>query len=175
MIRCAQCGAVAPDDKKFCISCGQSLQDAEVIAVPAEPQPDTAEPQPETDKPQPETAEMQKTQSAAPTAPQANNPPHQGAPFFAPPPDPKRFAPLGVGQWFGIFVLLALPIVNFIMTIVWACSARRLTLKNFARALIIGWLVVLVLGIALGILLYAYGVQLSDTPLSREFFFRFPF
>jgi len=59
---------------------------------------------------------------------------------------------VGIGAWIGIFLLLNIPLVNIIMCIVWACSAKRQSLKNFARATIICVLIVLILAVVTGIL-----------------------
>lgn len=63
---------------------------------------------------------------------------------------------LSVGGWILTFVLLAIPLVNIIMLFIWAfdaTSARR----NFARAQLIIYIILLVLSVGLGILFYILG------------------
>ena len=43
-------------------------------------------------------------------------------------------APVSIGTWIGVLVVLAIPVANLVCAIVWACCARRRSLKNFARA-----------------------------------------
>lgn len=63
---------------------------------------------------------------------------------------------MSVGAWILTFILLAIPLVNIIMLIIWAFDATSLK-RNFARAyLIIAaivialWIVAIILVIALG-------------------------
>lgn len=73
-----------------------------------------------------------------------------------------QLAPVGIGAWIGVFVLLAIPLVNVIMTIIWACCAMRRSLRNFARALIVCWLVLLILAVVAGVLLARAHVSLPE-------------
>lgn len=73
-----------------------------------------------------------------------------------------QLAPVGIGAWIGVFVLLAIPLVNVIMTIIWACCATRRSLRNFARALIVCWLALLILAVVAGVLLARAHVSLPE-------------
>jgi len=55
-------------------------------------------------------------------------------------------------EWIGIFLLTMIPIINIIVLIVWAMSAKcRLSLRNYARAMLIIMIVSFILGIIAGI------------------------
>ena len=182
MIQCANCGAVLPEGKLFCTNCGKSLHDAFPAAPPAGaarfPGAGGAVP---TQQPPPEGEGAPVFRQAAQPAPGAAEAPagaQQGAPGASPyrsytppvtpPPafqteaDPARLAPVGIGAWIGVLVVLSIPVVNLICAIVWACCARRQSLKNFSRAVIICWLVVLILAVLTGILLGVAGVSLFE-------------
>lgn len=75
--------------------------------------------------------------------------------------DPLAGGIVSTAQWFGIMLLLAIPVVNFIMLIVWAACARRKSLSNFAKASLIWVLVVFIisfLAVATLFVLVALGV-----------------
>lgn len=88
-------------------------------------------------------------------------------PAFASGSKDSRASSIGVGMWIGIFLVLCIPVANVVCTIIWACSAQRQSLKNFARAIIICWLVCLILAVLVGILLSFSGISMAD------FFYRY--
>lgn len=50
----------------------------------------------------------------------------------------KRYAPITVGGYLGVFLLMLLPGINVVLLIVWACGGtKRQNLRNFARAALI--------------------------------------
>jgi Uncharacterized Zn-finger containing protein len=56
-------------------------------------------------------------------------------------------------EWIGIYILLMLPIINIIVLIVWAMSSTcRLSLRNYARAMLIIMVIMFILGIIIGIM-----------------------
>lgn len=66
-----------------------------------------------------------------------------------PPPAGSRYAPVTTGGFIGIFLLMLIPVVNFILLIVWACGGcRKVNKTNLARAM----LVLMLLGAALALL-----------------------
>ena len=144
MIQCPRCGAGLPDNKKFCPNCGRSLHDA-IRTAPVAP-----EQAPQAGAQQPFSA--QQPPADAPSAP----------PVYAAPQAPD--APVSIGTWIGVLVVLAIPVANLVCAIVWACCARRRSLKNFARAVILCWLIVLILAVLTGIVLGLAGVSLDIFP-----------
>lgn len=65
-------------------------------------------------------------------------------------PQPVMDAPLTVGQYIGMFLLMLIPLVNLILLLVWAFnSSGNINRRNFARAA----LIMMLIGIAISILL----------------------
>lgn len=73
--------------------------------------------------------------------------------------------PITVGEWMIIILILAIPLVNLIMSFVWAFSRRgNINRRNFCRA---GLLMSLIfLGIAVLILILGSLISAADLPTS---------
>lgn len=120
---CESCGNQLPDNAKFCTACGATT--GRTQAAPAQPA---------------------NTPPPAPAQP-AYNPPPQAQPVYSHASAPAQpayapmaalDAPLGVGQYIGMFFLLAIPILNIILLFKWAFgSSANLNKKNYARATLI--------------------------------------
>lgn len=61
-------------------------------------------------------------------------------------------APLSVGQWFLILLLFAIPIVNLIALIIFACGVGNANLVNYSRAVLLWVLLVFLFAIGIAIL-----------------------
>lgn len=126
---CENCGNKLPDGAKFCGGCGGKIEP--VQAAPAA----VAEPAPASPTPVQTAPSYQ--QAYAPQAPAWSG--QQGS------------APLGVGQYIGMFLLMCVPILNFILLLVWSFgSSVNPNKKNFARASLILGIIGLVLSIVFG-------------------------
>ena len=60
--------------------------------------------------------------------------------------------PVGVWEWFGLILLLAIPGINLITIIVVACGVGKPSMVNFCRGFLLWGLV----GAALSVLLWAF-------------------
>lgn len=106
-MRCESCGAEIANDSSFCTSCGKKI-----------------------------------TFRTAEEARRANQPPvdYSQQYNYAPPqqqyyPQPAWDAPLSVGQYIGIFLLMMIPVANLILLLVWAFAGSvNRNKKNYARA-----------------------------------------
>ncbi len=54
---------------------------------------------------------------------------------------------VGIGEWIGLLILLAIPIVNVIGVIYLAVAAQRETLRNYGKASLIIGAIIFVLGL----------------------------
>jgi hypothetical protein len=71
----------------------------------------------------------------------------------------KQIVPqMSVGNWIITIILLAIPIVNFIMLFIWAFDATS-ERRNFARAYLIIFGIVLALWILLAVLMLILGAS----------------
>ena len=131
---CDNCGTNLPDGTKFCASCGAKI----------EPQSNS-----------PSVAAQQAPPAYAPAYQPQAAPPQAYAP-----PQPTTYAgqphyggaePLSVGQYVGTFLLMCVPILNIILLFVWGFgSAANLNKKNFARAILIIFIIMIIVWIFAG-------------------------
>lgn len=146
MNQCPACGAQAPEGEGCCAACGAKLPGAAQAGAPR-----AGEVSPYCDR-------LLRAERPGPSAP----PPYRVPAPQPPAPADPSLAPVSVGTWLGVLVLLAIPLVNVILIIVWASCAERRSLRNFARALVICLLVLLIFMVITGILLAREGLSLAD-------------
>ena len=134
-MNCPNCGAPVGQNDKFCLSCGSTLPvgSSYLPTQPGYQQPNISAPQP--------------------------------PPVYTPvvPPEaqiPYRYRPLGAWAYCGYSILFSIPIVGFILLIVFACSDDNINRRNYARSyfcwLLIAaiiFVVLLLLGVNLAFLL----------------------
>lgn len=133
---CEKCGSALLDGAKFCGNCG-------AIAEPSKPaytgSAQYSAPPPDN------SGSGQYSPPPPPYSPpqQTYYPPQQNYPA------PSNTEPLRIGQYIGMFILSAIPIVNIIMLFVWGFgSSGNLNKKNYARAA----LILIAIGIVLSII-----------------------
>ena len=141
---CSNCGAKLSDGVKFCESCGH----------PVAQQADTPKPEQPIFIPiPPKDGEQTKAE-----------PPKVDEPIFEPDPDPvvpEENRPLGPWAYFGYGLLFLIPVVGFVLLIVFSFAGKNVNRKNFARsywcwailclALILIFVVVLLTGLLRGV------------------------
>jgi len=124
-------------------------------AAPSQPTPQpAAQPAPQP-TPQP-TAQAAQQQAYVRPAPQAapQQAPAQPMPnqYYQQPVPPQRqekTAPLKTWKFIGMFIITGIPLIGFIMILVWSFSnAFNRNTKSFARAILILWIIGLILSIA---------------------------
>lgn len=72
--------------------------------------------------------------------------------------------PLGVGSFLGMLILSSLPLVGFILLLVWAFGGSvNQNKQNLARAYLLLSLITLAIGVIVTILSFAFGVSLLDS------------
>ena len=127
---CPNCGKINPDDSGFCDSCGTILNNLASSHTPAAPADRSIPAQP------------------GPTPVYSNIPSYTAAPQTGL--NNQDYSPLSVGQYVGMMILSGLPVIGFILLLIWAFgSDTNLNKKNYARAV----LIIMLIGIALSIIL----------------------
>ena len=63
--------------------------------------------------------------------------------------NPDKETPVGVGEWIITMILTGIPVVGFIMLIVWAFSAEKTSKKNYAKATLIFMIIAVVFTVLL--------------------------
>ena len=58
-------------------------------------------------------------------------------------------APISIGSWILMFILQSIPVVGFIMLIIWALDSSNRTRCNYARAIILMGIIGIVFAVVL--------------------------
>ena len=170
---CTECGAAVPEGKAETVPASETQpqqpqkteqQNAQPQQIPPQPQqqqqtyvpPQNAAPQQPYAQPQPAYAQPQP--AYAQPQPVYQQPAYaQPAPVYAQPgqepaPGPdSRYGLISTWGFIGIMLLLCIPIIGFILMIVWACGGcRKYQKRNLCRAMLIFMAVSLVISLILG-------------------------
>ena len=170
---CTECGAAVPEGKAETAPASETQpqqpqkteqQNAQPQQIPPQPQqqqqtyvpPQNAAPQQPYAQPQPAYAQPQP--AYAQPQPVYQQPAYaQPAPVYAQPgqepaPGPdSRYGLISTWGFIGIMLLLCIPIIGFILMIVWACGGcRKYQKRNLCRAMLIFMAVSLVISLILG-------------------------
>lgn len=164
---CPFCHTELPEGLKFCSECGKLLETAAVPVTVAE----AAEPcgqEPVTALAEASVPEASETSQPAPaqTASEQAAPAATTAVYHSvldPKPDKtSRWATIGTAGWFGILLLMSIPLVNLICVLVWSFGGAKKNVKqSYARAVLLLWLIGLILSVAGAIVMRLYGASIT--------------
>ena len=147
---CTSCGAALEDGTKFCTTCGAAVSNEESQPV-AEPQPVKAA--------APATQAVPKT-PVAPVYSTASQtiPPNRGGyaptPVNAAPGSDSKYEPITTKGYIGIMLLMCIPVVGFVLILIWAFGGcRKINKRNLARASLIMMVIGLILSLIAGFLI----------------------
>lgn len=172
---CTNCGKENVDTAAFCESCGTKLTPAAPAApeVSTAPEVNTATvseattvtaPQPQYTPPQPQYVPPQNQYTPPQPRPVPATPYNNYAPVAKPatPVIPPEYKPLSGWAYFGWQLLFAIPLVGFILLIVFACGGtHNINLRNFARSYFCALLIGAILAIIGIVLLLIGGASLA--------------
>ena len=170
---CTNCGKENVDTAAFCESCGTKLTPAAPAApeVSAAPEVNTATvseattvtaPQPQYTPPQPQYVPPQNQYTPPQPRPVPAAPYNNYAPVAKPatPVIPPEYKPLSGWAYFGWQLLFAIPLVGFILLIVFACGGtHNINLRNFARSYFCALLIAAILAVIGIILTLVFGAS----------------
>lgn len=140
MAFCTNCGNQVADGIKFCTSCGASMAGNVQAAQPqpaTQPQQLVVQTQQPVQQPYAQQLYVQQPYAAPPQ------------PGYAAPPAAAVYQeePISTGGYIGILLLMAVPIVNLICMIVWACGGcKKVNKRNLSRAMLVLMLISIILG-----------------------------
>ena len=145
-MNCPKCGAPAAQGEKFCKNCGSEIPAAPAQAVSY-------------------TAPAQPVSYAAPaqTQPAYTPPPVYSAPAQQPSGYSPEYKPIGAWGYIGYNILFAIPIIGFILLIVFAVSRDNINRRNYARSFLLVMLIAVVLTIIGCVLAAIFGVNVADS------------
>lgn len=141
--KCNSCGAAITDNAKFCSECGAPVIPNEEASqkINAEKKP-VYEVMPALISNSSDSKQDAGTQQNEKTQEQYN-------PYITPPPPDSRYATIGLWSYVGMMILFALPLVGFILAIVWAFEESNLNRRNYARAALVITAIKIVISIIL--------------------------
>lgn len=140
---CQNCGSRLEDNATFCSECGTRTSDDSTTNNVQPQAPAQAAP-----RPTPQAAPRPTPQPAPQTAP-VQRPMQQTTPM----PNTGLNAPLGVMSYIGMFILMGIPLVNFVCMLMWMFGSNvNKNKKNFAIAVFI----MAIVGIILSFLLSGF-------------------
>lgn len=149
MAICTNCGSQVADGVKFCTSCGTAIATV-TTSPPVQPAPQPIQ------QPAPPTY-------AVPAAPARGD---------AAPPQGSKYEPISTGGFFGIMLLMLIPIVNFLLLIIWACGGcRKVNKQNFAKAMLLWMLVGIGLSVLIGIVFSIFFANSGGIEGIKEYLF----
>lgn len=180
---CTECGAQVEDGVRYCTSCGQPMESENYQSAGAGYQ------QPNTGGYSENYAGGGYANDNAPygspgdaggyggyahdnasSSATGNDGSYGAGNFSSPPPPPRQRGdygssqerePVSVGDFFGSTLLSCIPVVNLIVLIVWAVSAKKHSKRNWARS----QLICLAIGVVVGFILIALLASLFVTLL----------
>lgn len=163
-MRCKICGAECSDDMLFCKDCGSPLKKSPSAAkVPEwDMEEETEAPEVPPSRPQRNTyAEQEQSQPRHQEAAGRSQQKHsekksksrasKAAPEYVPVQSnpntiPEDYKPISMWGYFGYELLFAIPLVGFILILVFSFGGtRNKNLKNFARSFFCVWIIAVVL------------------------------
>lgn len=140
---CPNCGSPMDPNGQFCPSCGQQVS-APAVSTTAQYQAPPPPPPPQYQPPRPVY--------------QAPQPVYQAAP------QNTNMAPvLGMGSYIGMMILSGIPLVGFILLLVWAFSSNENpNKKNYARAVLLLSVIISVLITIIYVIVLALGLSMYN-------------
>ncbi len=132
---CGKCGAPVDDGAVVCASCGEAVVSAAepVNSVPVVESAPVAEPTPFQAQPVYQQPVYQQSVYQQPVIPEGYS------------------ETVSVGEWIGSMLLMMIPVVNFILMLVWAFGGSKKSKSNFFKANLILVLIGVVIGVLIGV------------------------
>lgn len=133
---CGKCGAPIDEGANVCASCGEAV----VVAA-----------QPVAEEPVVQAEPVQEQAQPVYQQPVYQQPVYQ-QPVYQQPVIPEGYSEtVSIGEWIGSMFLMMIPVVNFILVLVWAFGGSKKSKSNFFKAYLILVLIGVVIGVLIGV------------------------
>ena len=142
---CGKCGAPVDDGAVVCAACGEAVVSAAepVNSTPLAESAPVTEPTPVQAQPAPQQPVYQQPVYQQPVYQQ---------PVYQQPVIPEGYSEtVSIGEWIGSMFLMMIPVVNFILMLVWAFGGCKKSKSNFFKANLILVLIGVVIGVLIGV------------------------
>ena len=171
---CPKCGAKILEGAAFCGQCGTSLQEnppipermdyEQDIFAAAEPT-EEKKPSPDSEFNQTRATGQDQSFGAQPSAYGTKNQPQYSQPIPIKNYDPsKDYTPIGMWGYFGYQILFAIPILGFILILIFSFGGtRNINLRNYARSTFC--LFIVIAALAFVVLLVGLMIALTQSSL----------
>ena len=167
---CKRCGGTCENTDLFCPFCGSKLAEQDAPSAQAAPRAPAVPADAEELGSYPARRLPQRPQSPQPgrSAPPEREPkdweryqdPAGRTPATA---VPSEYKPISAWGYVGYNLLFAIPVVGFILLLVFACGGTpNLNLRSYARSFFCALLIVLLIVVVLVILMLVFGISLKD-------------
>lgn len=135
---CINCGKEIPDAVAFCTECGAAAPAATPQEAPKQQEAPVSAPPPVAAPATTAVVEPPKAQPYTAPMPTGSDIPAKGS----------KYEPITTGGYIGSMLLMSVPVLGWIITIIWACGGcRKINKRNLARAMLIFLVVALILGV----------------------------
>lgn len=88
-------------------------------------------------------------------------------PYVTPPPSDSKYAFMSIWSYVGMMILFSLPVIGFILAIIWACDSNNINRRNYARAVLVLIAITIIISVIITVvgflLLYDDIIKLYDS------------
>jgi len=166
---CANCGETIGEGKKFCPACGVKVENGPKpqITLTLQEQPDSEPTEQTEQKEQPQ----QPKQEAQPNEPKQNYTPPpvyteqvriNTSPADAKPPKGSKYAPISTVGYIFLMIGMAIPVIGFILMLVFAFGGGNVNRRNYARAVLFFLIIGIIVSIVGAVLFWSTISQLTQ-------------
>ena len=170
---CAKCGEIIGEGKKFCPACGAKVENEPKpqITLTLQEQPDSEQTNQTNQTGQTEQPK-QSQQEDKPNEPKQNYTPppiyteqvriNTSPDADAKPPKGSKYAPISTIGYIFLMIGMALPVIGFILMLVFAFGGGNVNRRNYARALLFFLIIGLIVAIVGTVLFWSTISQLTE-------------
>lgn len=139
--KCKHCGALLSEKAKFCFECGTLIagnkQDEDKPVIASLKDGEVSESKTDTSI---KNDQLMNTPSVL-----------KNDPYVTPPPSDSKYAYMSIWGYVGMMILFSLPVIGFILAIIWACASKNINRRNYARAVLVLLAITIILSVVISV------------------------